>query len=119
MVARNADAMLDFYGKTLGLPLLQAIETSVGQLNMFGLGNNVIKVLVPPTPPGQQNAIGYPQDATGIRYWTVTVKNLDQLVEECVAGGGSLMAEPGQIDNVRFAILQDPDGNCVEFIEYV
>ena len=124
MVARNAQAMLDFYGKTLGLPRSEMIpngtlELPNGTLHLFAAGSNLIKIMVPTEVPARQDSDGEPTQATGIRYWTLIVKNLDKLVEECCEGGATLLGEINQIGSIRFAVLNDPDGNCLEFNEFV
>lgn len=120
MVARNVEAMLDFYTNTLGLKLQHAMDIpSIGKLHSFALGSNAVKILVPEAVPSHQDQPGMPWQATGIRYWTVVVEGLDDLVQTCASGGGQLMGDINQLGNVRFAMVNDPDGNCLEFIERV
>ena len=67
----------------------------------------------PPSAPrgGIQGAYGY-------RYWTISVSNLDEVTERCAAAGRKVVVEPREIrPGVRISIVEDPDGNWVEFLE--
>jgi catechol 2,3-dioxygenase-like lactoylglutathione lyase family enzyme len=46
------------------------------------------------------------------------VTNLDALVESCRAGGHRVRVEPTEVrPGVTIAIVEDPDGNWVEFLQ--
>lgn len=119
IVVRDAEASLAFYRDTLGF-------TPAGDSDMPGgahmwrlmCGTSMIKLLAyakerrAVAPPG---GIG---GATGYRYWTMTVSNLDDVVAACDAAGytiavGRTTLGPG----VTIAIIEDPDGNWVELLE--
>lgn len=118
IVTSNPEPMLAFYGETLGLVMAQKIELpGMGTLYFFQLGSNVIKLMVPETPVSESNLLGMPQQANGVRYWTVQVNNLDELVAAIKQAGIVPLVDISEIGDVRFAILPDPDGNCMEFVE--
>ena len=59
------------------------------------------------------------QGATGYRYWTVSVSNLDEIATACEEAGYAIPLKPIEIPAAgRFLIVEDPDGNWVEFAEY-
>ena len=55
---------------------------------------------------------------TGYRYWTMTVTDLDALVESLKAAEASVIIPSTEIrPGIRIAMVADPDGNWVEFLE--
>lgn len=120
MVTRNVEAMVKFYGETLGLTLQQRVDLpQVGALYFFELGSNIIKFLVPEVAVEQDDHVGAPQAANGLRYWTVQVNNLQALVETIKQAGLTPLTEITEVGELRFVIVPDPDGNCIEFLEAV
>jgi len=56
--------------------------------------------------------------ATGYRYFTMIVDNLDEIAEECRQAGVPVLAGPTEIrPGVRIVMVADPDGNWVEFVD--
>jgi len=56
--------------------------------------------------------------ATGFRYFTMIVSNLAEIMEQCEAAGCKIAvkmreARPG----VTIGMVEDPDGNWVEFVQ--
>ena len=46
------------------------------------------------------------------------MKNLDGIAQQCKDGGYKVTVEPREIrPGVRIAMVEDPDGNWVEFLE--
>ena len=61
---------------------------------------------------------GGPMGGTGYRYWTISVSNLQALVDDCKAGGYRVRVEPTEVrPGVTIAMVEDPDGNWVEFLQ--
>ena len=57
--------------------------------------------------------------ASGYRYWTMIVDNLEDIVDECVRAGRDVVVPIKEIRKaVWIAIVADPDGNLVEFVRY-
>jgi len=120
IVTRNPEPMLAFYRDLLGLEY-QA-ETPVpggGSMHRLLCGTSLIKLVTPgnladasPPPGGMAGASGY-------RYWTISVTNLDDLAAQCTDAGVPVAIPPTEIrPGVRIAMVEDPDGNWLEFIEY-
>lgn len=121
IVTVNAAAMLHFYADTLGLPSAGTVPIAgVGTLNKLQCGDSVIKLLalaLAQPPAGAAGRGGYAA-ATGYRYCTLTIADLDAVVERCRAAGYTVAVEivsprPG----LRAAMIEDPDGNTVELME--
>jgi len=67
----------------------------------------------PPTAVGG----GIP-GALGLRYLTMYVSNLDEMVAACEAADVPVLIPATVIRaGVKIAIVADPDGNSVEFVE--
>lgn len=119
IVTRNPDAMLTFYRDVLGLEF-QAEMPMPGGGSMLRLlcGDSLIKIVTPADLSDTDAAPGGIAGATGYRYWTISVANLDAITEQCAAAGRSVFIPPREIrPGVRIAIVDDPDGNWVEFLE--
>lgn len=119
IIARNIDAMMAFYGDTLGLEFEASIPMpGGGTMNRFKVGDSVIKVIeLDPAAPAEA-APGGIRGATGYRYWTITVSNLQECVQKA-ADAGSKVVVPAKLvrEGVTIAIIEDPDGNWVELLE--
>jgi lactoylglutathione lyase len=117
VVVSDRDRSVAFYGDVLGLPYLGEIVFPLGRLWRFAIGSAVVKLIgyddpiEALSPPGALRAVGY-------RYLTVPVANIDELVAHCAQAGCTVPlpvteAAPG----VRFAFVEDPDGNRVELVQ--
>lgn len=119
IVTNDGPAALKFYRDTLGFR--HEADTPFpmgGTMHRLWCGDSLIKVVVPDEAPQQRPAGGGIAGATGYRYWTISVSNLTDLVEACHAGGYRVRVEPREIrSGVTIAIVEDPDGNWVEFLQ--
>lgn len=119
MVAFNAEEMLSFYGEVLALPDAGSLKIpGIGRLHRYTVGTNLVKVLVPEQRPAEPHKAKFPWEAAGARYWTIHVRDLDAALGGLAAHG----VEPvtGLVDTgrgIRYAIVMDPDGNGIEFVE--
>ncbi len=63
-------------------------------------------------------APGRNRGATGYRYWTISVSNISELVAACAKAGRNVVVPEREIrPGIRIAIVEDPDGNWVEFLQ--
>jgi len=119
IVTGDGDAALRFYRDTLGFR--QEPDTQFpggGTMHRLWCGESLIKIVVPEKVPDSRPASGGPMGGTGYRYWTISVSNLQDLVDECKAGGYEVRVEPREVrPGVTIAMVEDPDGNWVEFLQ--
>lgn len=119
IITRNADAMLAFYQDVLGLQLEGVIPMpSGGTMNRLKVGNSVLKIVQLDKAPPHDAAPGGIPAATGMRYFTIYVKNLADSVAHCEKAGLKIPVPPKVIrPGVTIAMVADPDGNWVELLE--
>jgi len=119
IVVTNGPAALAFYRDTLGFRHEGDMPfPGGGTMHRLWCGDSLIKVVVPATPPAAHAAPGGIPAATGYRYWTISVSNIDELAAACKAGGYKLAVEPRELrPGIKIAIVEDPDGNWVEFLQ--
>lgn len=119
IVCNDIDAMLTFYGETLGLPLEGTIPMpGGGKMNRFKVGDSVIKVIELDSTPETQAAPGGIRGATGYRYWTITCSNLADCVTRAEAAGAKIVVAAKEVrPGITIAIIADPDGNWVELLQ--
>jgi glyoxylase I family protein len=117
VLVRDVDACVRFYTEDLGLPKVGEIPFPGNRtMHRIQIGDTVLKLMQyhdgpPPAGPREREA------QAGIRYFTISVKNLPDVVKELEAKGHTFTiplreARPG----VWIAMLQDPDGNTVELL---
>jgi len=119
IVARNGPAMVAFYRDVLGL--VEEPQTPFpggGVMYRLRCGTSLIKVVVPEPVPEQKPPPGPIPAASGYRYWTMIVNNLQDIVQTCEAAGRKLVVPIREVrPGVTIAIVEDPDGNLVEFVD--
>ena len=119
IVTTNGPAMLAFYQQVLGLKLQgeMPMPGGTGVMHRLLCGDSLIKLVVLPAVPATA-APGGIQGAAGYRYWTITINNLPEMVAACADAGHKVVMGAREIrPGVRIAIVADPDGNWVEFLQ--
>lgn len=118
IVVRDAQAALKFYRDTLGL--VQEPDTPFpggGTMHRLRCGTSLIKLVAPSVVPDARPEPGGIPKASGYRYWTISVSNLDEVMGQCEAGGYKIVVSKTEVrPGVTIGIVEDPDGNWVEFI---
>jgi len=118
ITTQNPEAALAFYRDTVGLE-------HVGEMTLPGItvqrlmcGSSLIKLVVHDDPPPAVAAEGGPAGATGYRYWTITVNNLEEITRRCSEAGYTLAMPVTEFQpGLTISIVEDPDGNWVEFVQ--
>ena len=117
IVTTDGDAALAFYRDTLGLRQEPDLRLGTGVMHRLWCGDSLIKILVHDKPPADQASQGGIQAATGYRYWTISVRNLPQVVAACADAGYKIAVPEREIrPGVSIAMIEDPDGNWVELL---
>lgn len=109
-------ASLDFYQDTLGLELEDKNDLPLGTMYRLKCGNSDFKLIDPQKVP-PAGASGMPAQL-GFRYVTFSVTNLSEICGTLKDKGAKFTIEETELrPGVRIAMVKDPDGNTVEFVE--
>jgi len=119
IVVTDGPAALAFYRDTLGFRHEGDMPfPGGGTMHRLWCGDSLIKVVVPAKPPAARAATGGIPAATGYRYWTISVSNLKELADACQAAGYKVPVPARELrPGISIAIVEDPDGNWVEFLQ--
>lgn len=119
IVTSNGPAMVSFYRDLLGFTEEpQTPFPGGGVMNRLRCGTSLIKIVEPNPAPANAPVSGPIPAATGYRYWTMTISNLAEVFAACEADGRKTVIPITEIrPGVTIAIVEDPDGNLVEFVE--
>jgi predicted enzyme related to lactoylglutathione lyase len=119
IVVRDIDACLPFYRDVLGLPLLFDFDLPGGShMWQLKVGPGVVKLVTHAPTPAAANPPGGSRGGTGLRYWTITVDDIDAAIAPCEAAGAPIPMRITQLmPGIRIAMVEDPEGNVVELLE--
>jgi len=118
IVVRDGDAALRFYRDTLGLEYVASTPMPGLMMHRLMCGASMIKIVIPERIPEASAPPSGVTGATGLRYWTISVSNLEQVVADCVSGGYKIAVGPRETrPGVHIAMVEDPEGNWVELLQ--
>jgi catechol 2,3-dioxygenase-like lactoylglutathione lyase family enzyme len=116
IVVSAIKASLHFYQDILGLEFVGITPVWFGTMHRLRFGTSDFKLIEPQKVP-PKGAIGL-ENQVGFRYVTFQVKNLSELCAELKNKGVEFTLPEREIrPGVRIAMVKDPDGNIVEFVE--
>jgi len=116
IIVSDIKASLDFYQNVLGLEFVGTTPVWFGTLHRLRFGTSDFK-LVEPTKVPPKGAMGIDKQL-GFRYVTFGVKNLSEICAELKKKGVEFEVPEKEFrPGVRLAMVKDPDGNIVEFVE--
>ncbi len=121
IVIRDSEASLKFYRDTLGFEHVADIPMPLGgggTMHRLNCGDTLVKLVRFDKVPEQSNPSGGLVGGTGYRYFTMIVSNLVEVMGQVESTGYKVVvpireARPG----VTIGMVEDPDGNWVEFVE--
>lgn len=118
VVTADAGPLLAFYRDALGLvPDGEIPFPGLGVLHRLRCGRSALKILALESPPAARAPCGGFAAATGFRYCTLHVADLDAVVAACRSGGHPVTVDVRPLrPGVRVAMVEDPDGNAVELM---
>lgn len=119
IVTTNGPAMLAFYRDVLGLAHQgdMPMPGGTGTMHRLLCGNSLIKLVVMPSLPTAA-APGGIGGGAGYRYWTITVVSLAEQLKAVGDAGHTVVFGAREIrPGVQIAMVADPDGNWVEFLQ--
>ncbi|HLY34939.1 MAG TPA: VOC family protein [Jatrophihabitantaceae bacterium] len=115
IVVRDAEKSLAFYRDVLGLDYLGDLTFPGNHMWRFQAGKSVIKLLEQTPTPEAANPV---DDASGFRYLSLFVSNIDELVADVEAAGCTIAIPVTEFQpGARFAFVQDPEGNRIELLD--
>lgn len=118
IVTTNAAAMTGFYRDVLGFDDDGETPMPGGTMQRLRCGTSAVKIVSLKREPPVTAPTGGIQGATGYRYFTISVSNLEGIAEACEAAGRKVVVPVTELrPGVRIAIVEDPDGNWVEFLD--
>ena len=120
IVVSDSAAALKFYVETLGFEHTADIPFPLrtgSVMHRVQAGSVTIKLTKHAENPPAKNPPNGATGGVGIRYFTFWVQNLEAIVERCTAGGYNVAIPITEVrPGVRIAMIEDPDGNWVEFL---
>jgi catechol 2,3-dioxygenase-like lactoylglutathione lyase family enzyme len=118
IITKDAAPLLAFYRDTLGLEADGEMDMAGGgKMTRLRCGTTVVKIVVHGKEPAGEAAPGGIRAATGYRYWTITVANIESATKECADAGYTVAVPVSEIrPGVRISMIEDPDGNWVELL---
>ena len=118
IVVSDIERSLAFYRDFLGLPYERSMPMSkTTTLHFLKAGATSIKLWELTEPPAAAGTT-WPLDAQlGMRYITLSVSNLDEIVDGAGDGVKVIMGATELMPGVKIAMLADPDGNAVELLQ--
>lgn len=119
LVTKDAQPLLAFYRDTLGLELEGEVPMpGGGKMTRLICGTTILKIVVHAKEPKEVAPAGGIRGATGFRYFTISVDNLTEAVDECEAAGYKIAMPVTEIRvGVTISMIEDPDGNWVELLQ--
>jgi len=116
IVARDIDAMLEFYVETLGLDYVESLAIPWGMMHRLRFEASWLK-LVAPTVPVASGPSGL-DAAAGLRYVTFEVIDIDAPWARLMTAGAEVFHDLGPFGRhgVTMGMVFDPDGNVVELL---
>lgn len=119
IVTNNGDAMLEFYRDVVALEYEATMKleaVGIARMDRLRCNDSVLK-LVTLEADVSEGTPGGLEGCTGMRYFTIAVDDVAAAVADCEAAGAPVMWTPQEIrPGVTIAMVEDPDGNWVEFI---
>jgi catechol 2,3-dioxygenase-like lactoylglutathione lyase family enzyme len=116
IICGDIQASLHFYQELLGLTSAGVNPATTGTMHRLRFGSSDVKLIDPTTRPGT-GPIGIDQQL-GFRYLTFVVTNLDEVIQRLEAEHIEFTRPKTEIrPGTTIAMVKDPDGNIVEFVE--
>ena len=116
VIVSDIKASLNFYQNILGLTFVGTVPLWFGTMHRLRFGTSDFKLVEPKVVP-PRGAVGL-EKQLGFRYVTFVIENLSDLCNDLQKIGIEFTLPEKEIrPGVRIAMVKDPDGNVVEFVE--
>lgn len=119
IVVADAEASLAFYRDVLGFEAAGDMAMPGGShMHRLMCGTSMIKLVHHSSPPPAVAPPGGIPGATGYRYFTISVSNIEEITDACAAAGRKVVVPVRDLrPGITISIVEDPDGNWVEFLK--
>ncbi|MGO9452484.1 MAG: VOC family protein [Candidatus Binataceae bacterium] len=118
IIVTDEKAALGFYRDGLGLEWDGELPLPGGRMYRLKCGTTIIKLLKLDRTPAATPASGGPMGGLGLRYFTISVPDIRALMAQLEARGiRPTMPVTEFRPGVTIAMVTDPDGNTVEFLQ--
>lgn len=119
IIVSDGEKALAFYRDTLGFE--HAADTPMpggGTMHRLMCGTSLIKVITLDQAPPAKAPPGGIRGATGYRYFTISVSNIEEVAAACASKGYNVVMPIRELrPGITIAIVEDPDGNWVELLQ--
>lgn len=119
IVISDSEKSLAFYRDLLGMEHVADTPMPIaggGTMHRLNCGDTLIKLVKLNTDPKGDGSGGIPA-ATGMRYFTMIVSNLEEIMTDCESAGHKVAVPITEVrPGVTIGMIEDPDGNWVEFV---
>ena len=116
IVVKDIKKSLRFYQDLLGLKKIEELPLWFGTMHRLGFGESFVKLIDPKKVPAG-GKVGLDQEL-GFRYLTFQIANIDEVCQACEKAGVAFELPKKELrPGVRIAMVRDPDGNVVEFVQ--
>ncbi len=116
IVVADINKSLAFYEGLLGLEKIGEMPLWFGTMHRMGFGDSFVKLIDPKqVPPAGPQGLA---KGLGFRYLTFQISNIDEICDACASAGVPFEIEKQELmPGVTIAMVRDPDGNVVEFVQ--
>ena len=122
ILVTDSESALGFYRDLIGMTHEGDMPMPIGgggTMHRLRCGNSLIKLIKLDDVPEARPAGGGIAGGTGYRYLTLHAKNVVEMVAACEEAGVKVIVPVSEIrPGVTIAMVTDPDGNVVEFVDY-
>lgn len=123
IVTFNDQQLLTFYRDVVGLSFEATLEMNsplLAKMHRLWAGDSLLKIVVPAAQPDDISPPmpGGINGGTGMRYFTLSVDDIDAILADCLAAGANIAVPKTEVrPGVVIAMVEDPDRNWVEFLQ--
>lgn len=116
IIVSDIKTSLNFYEGLLGLEKVQEMPLWFGTMHRMAFGDSFVKLIDPKeVPPEGQAGL---HSVLGFRYLTFQISNINELCAALADAGVKFEIEKQELmPGVTIAMVHDPDGNIVEFVQ--
>ena len=119
IVISDSERSLAFYRDLLGFEHVADIPMPIGgggTMHRLNCGDTLLKLIKFDDNPDGEGSGGI-SASTGLRYFTMIVSNLEEIMAQCEEAGTKVAVPLTEVRaGVSIGIVEDPDGNWVEFV---